>query len=185
MWIQTYFLKTLLFLSLTQTGSAFLWMTRQPIRCCGSQRAVLRSPVWLITSLVRSWIGRSDMSMLHRYSVKTALNSASHGLCQISFPSHSYSHLYPIRFFAKKASWASEATGRWNFQDGWSSVLHMNVQGGGTAKGPAASERTRSPGVSVGVVPATTPGTKARVKRSRKFPSAPQLAFILTSLLVS
>lgn len=85
------------------------------------------------------------------------------------------------RSLAKRASWASGDTGRWSFQDGWSSAWRTSVPGGGTARVLVASVRMRSPGASAGAAPATTPGTKARAWRSPTLPNAPPSASTWTS----
>lgn len=45
----------------------------------------------------------------------------------------------------------------------------MKEPAGGTVMDPVAWGRTRSPGVWVGAVPATTPGTKVTVSRSQGY----------------
>lgn len=65
-------------LCLFQTGLTSLWMTRQPIKCCGSQRAALKLLAWLTVSLVLFWIDRKDMNMCHRYSLNTHYHTHLH-----------------------------------------------------------------------------------------------------------
>lgn len=48
-WFEIFQLLFFLF----QTGLTWLWMTEQPIRCCGSLMMALKSPVWLMTSHVQ------------------------------------------------------------------------------------------------------------------------------------
>lgn len=85
------------------------------------------------------------------------------------------------RFFAKRAFLASGVTGKWSFQGGWLLAWRTSEPAGGTARVPVASEKMKSPGALVGAAPATTPGTKARVWRSRTSPCAPPSASTWTS----
>lgn len=137
--------------------------------------ASIRSKVWTFTAGQRSHFW---MQMQCNVNIRYVRCSR----CQSNWPLiYHVLTLLTKRSFAKRASWASGDTGRWSFQDGWSSAWRTSVPGAGTATGPVASARMRSPGASAGAAPATTPGTKARAWRSPTSPSAPPSASTWTS----